>query len=224
MTAGRRAVLDACVLVPMPLADTLLRLAEPPALYLPRWSRDIMEEVTRTLIDKFGLPEERARRREGVLRRHFGEAWVRGYRMLIPGMTNHPGDRHVLAAAVKCRAELIVTYNGRHFPESALKPWRIEARGPSAFLKDLYHLSPGLVIRRLREQAGNIGLRLPDLLARLHGAAPGFVALLCEQLDLALPPERGAATGDRMKTAQLDTGRPAPCPRCAGLTCILRRI
>jgi hypothetical protein len=29
------ALLDACVLVPMPLADTLLRLAEPPAVLMP---------------------------------------------------------------------------------------------------------------------------------------------------------------------------------------------
>jgi len=31
------AVLDTCVLAPMPLCDTLLRLAEDPAFYLPKW-------------------------------------------------------------------------------------------------------------------------------------------------------------------------------------------
>lgn len=29
-------VLDTCVLAPMPLCDTLLRLAEDPAFYMPR--------------------------------------------------------------------------------------------------------------------------------------------------------------------------------------------
>jgi len=38
-------VLDACVLVPMPLCDTLLRLAEEPAMYRPMWSEEILQEV-----------------------------------------------------------------------------------------------------------------------------------------------------------------------------------
>ena len=46
MRADYRVVLDACVLIPMPLADTLLRMAEAPRLYLPQWSQRIMDEVT----------------------------------------------------------------------------------------------------------------------------------------------------------------------------------
>jgi hypothetical protein len=53
MRADYRVVLDACVLIPMPLADTLLRMAEAPRLYLPRWSQAIMNEVTRNLIAKW---------------------------------------------------------------------------------------------------------------------------------------------------------------------------
>jgi predicted nucleic acid-binding protein len=30
-------------------------------------------------------------------------------------MTNHPGDRHVLAAAVTAKADIIVTSNLKHF-------------------------------------------------------------------------------------------------------------
>lgn len=47
------ALLDACVLVPMPLADTLLRLAEPPAIFDTRWSEDILGEMSRTLVRRF---------------------------------------------------------------------------------------------------------------------------------------------------------------------------
>jgi hypothetical protein len=43
------AVLDACVLVPMPLCDTLLRLAEDPAMYRPLWSEAILTEVATAL-------------------------------------------------------------------------------------------------------------------------------------------------------------------------------
>ena len=58
----------------MPLADTLLRMAEAPRLYLTRWSQLIMDEVTRNLIEKWDMPAEKARRREEELRCHFPEA------------------------------------------------------------------------------------------------------------------------------------------------------
>jgi hypothetical protein len=83
MRAGCRVVLDACVLIPMPLADTLLHMADPPRLYLPRWSQTIMDEVTRNLIAKWDMPPEKARRREEELRRHFPESWVQGYEPFI---------------------------------------------------------------------------------------------------------------------------------------------
>lgn len=60
MRADYRVVLDACVLIPMPLADTLLRMAEAPRLFLPRWSQVIMDEVTRNLIAKWDMAAERA--------------------------------------------------------------------------------------------------------------------------------------------------------------------
>jgi hypothetical protein len=43
----RPVVLDACALIPMPLADTLLRLAAGPRLFLPKWSDQVMAEITR---------------------------------------------------------------------------------------------------------------------------------------------------------------------------------
>jgi hypothetical protein len=45
VTADFVVVLDACVLIPAPLRDTLLRLAEHPCLYVPRWSEEIMAET-----------------------------------------------------------------------------------------------------------------------------------------------------------------------------------
>lgn len=115
MRADYRVVLDACVLIPMPLADTLLRMAEAPRLYLPKWSQMIIDEVTRSLIEKWNLRSEKARRREEELRLHFPEAWVEGFEPLIDVMTSNASDRHVLAAAVHSHSELVVTYNRRHF-------------------------------------------------------------------------------------------------------------
>lgn len=119
-------VLDACVLVPAGLRDTLLRLAEK-RLFLPRWSDDIIAETIRTLENKFYKTPEQTTHLVGELRTHFGDAWVENYQPIIARCTNDEKDRHVLAAAVAAHAELIVTTNLKHFPQSALAAWNVES-------------------------------------------------------------------------------------------------
>ncbi len=189
MRADYPAVLDACVLIPMPLADTLLRMAEEPRLYLPKWSHMIMDEVTRNLIENCRVEPEKARRRESELRRHFPEAWVEGFEPLIDAMTNDPGDRHVLAAAVRSHAELIVTYNRRDFPAASVRDFEIEVQGPSAFLRCLYDLDAGLFVRKLHEQAAVIGVTLAWLIERLSKNVPGFVQYFCDEQGMPRPGE-----------------------------------
>ena len=116
MNADFLVVLDACVLVQAPLRDTLLRLAEEPRFYLPRWSDEIIAEMVRTLQSQFGLASEKTTHLVDELKKHFGDAWVTNYEPFVSHMTNHPNDRHVLASAVRCGAQVIVTYNKRHFP------------------------------------------------------------------------------------------------------------
>jgi len=186
VTADFPVLLDACVLIPAPLRDTLLRLAEHPRLYLPRWSDVIIEETVRNLQTQIGLPAEKTEYLVGQMRQHFADAWVSGYEPLIDRMDNHPKDRHVLAAAVKCGASLIVTYNRRDFPASATEPWGIEVQGPSAFLKHQYDLDPAAVIKKLRAQAHNLGRTLPQQLAVLNRAVPSFVAAVCSDLHISV--------------------------------------
>jgi hypothetical protein len=97
------ALLDTCVLYPAYLCDTLLRLAEASA-YRPLWSADILAELRRNLIAR-GVPPARVDRRLTQMNRSFPDALVTGYESLIDGMTNHPKDRHVLAAALRANAE-----------------------------------------------------------------------------------------------------------------------
>ena len=175
MKGERRAVLDACVLIPMPLAHTLLRMAESPSLFSPKWPQTIMDEVTRNLIQKWGMPPGKAQRRESELRRHFSEAWVEGYEPMIELMSNDPGDRHVLAAAAYSQSDLIITYNLRHFPAIALQPWRIEAQASSTFL----------VVAKLQDQAANVGLPLTRLLDSLATNVPSFVNLVRQEKGIA---------------------------------------
>ena len=111
MTAQAVAILDACVLVPAPLRDTLLRLAESPSLYVPRWSDEILSETSRTLLSKIGLSKKQTSHLEAEMRRHFPNALVSDYAHLVGQMQNDPKDRHVLAAAVESDAQFVVTYN-----------------------------------------------------------------------------------------------------------------
>ena len=178
---GYQVILDACVLVNAALRDTPLRIAEPPRLYLPRWSEDIMVETTRTLETKLGVTQEQTAHLVGELRKHFEDAWVEGYERLIPTMANHPKDRHVLAAAVRCGAQTIVTLNLKDFPEHALSPWDIIAQSPNEFLVHQYHLAPEVVAQKLHEQAIRHGGM--ERLLHLHNKlAPEFVALIRKRL------------------------------------------
>src|SRR5258706_11008427 len=98
----------------MPLADTLLRLGGRPRIYRPIWTAEIMNEVNRNLAKKFGLTNEQVEYRESEIRRTFPDTWVEGHRELIISMTNHPKDRHVLAAAVASDAKIIVGISFNH--------------------------------------------------------------------------------------------------------------
>lgn len=99
-------------------------------------------------------------------------------------MTNDPKDRHVLAAAVRANAPVIVTYNKRHFPLDATLPWGVEAVGPSSFLEQIYAVAPSIVIDRIRQQAADLERGLPEQLGVLAKAVPSFVEILRRDLNL----------------------------------------
>jgi hypothetical protein len=177
MTAGYQVILDACVLVNAALRDTLLRLAEPPHLYLPRWSEDIIAETARTLENKLGLSPQQTAHLVQELKTHFEDAWVEGYAALVPAMGNDPKDRHVLAAAVRTGAQMIVTFNLKDFPAAALEPWHVEAQSPDDFLIHQYHLNPEVVLEKLKQQAARHG-GLKRLLEIHRKTVPRFVELI----------------------------------------------
>jgi predicted nucleic acid-binding protein len=115
-------LLDACVLVPMPLCETLLRLAEEPALYRPLWSDLILQEVGTVLERNMRLTAQQVKRRVDAMRTTFPEAFVVIPDELASALTciPDPNDRHVLAAAIRGKADAILTLNGRDFPPACL--------------------------------------------------------------------------------------------------------
>jgi len=134
-----------------------------------------MAEVNRNLAENFGMTDEQVAHRASEIRRYFPEAWVEGCVDLIPAMTNHPKDRHVLAAGVRSSADVILTYNMPDFPKRALEPYSIAAMGPSAFLRSMYELDSEFVKDTLQRQARSIGKTVDYVLDRLSINAPGFV-------------------------------------------------
>ena len=171
-------VLDACVLANYSLCDTLLRLAEPPRLFEPKWSEEIIRETTRTLEFKLAWPNSLTARLEFELRTHFSEAWIEGYESLIPRMMNDEKDRHVLAAAVQCGASLIITFNLRHFRSEHVSSWGVVALHPQAFLIEMFRQEREVVLSKLEQQAADRSRSLPDLLDILNGTVPDFVKLV----------------------------------------------
>ena len=137
MTGTPDVVLDACVLANFSQCDKLLRLADPPRLFEPRWSERIIRETTRTLESKLGWPASLTTHLEAELRINFSEAWVRDYESLIPRMRTAEADRHVLAAAVHCGAPLISTLNLRHFRPNHVRGWGVVALHPQFRPPDL---------------------------------------------------------------------------------------
>jgi predicted nucleic acid-binding protein len=127
------ALLDACVIFPYTLADTLLRAAEQ-GLYRVYFSVQILDEATRNRVQRGTMSETGADRFQTILCNAFPEAIVPATSALENVLTNHPKDRHVLASAIQAKADVIVTSNLKDFSTVALAPWNIGAISPDDFL------------------------------------------------------------------------------------------
>ena len=176
------AVLDADVLFPMMLRDTLLRAAAAGCFRL-HWTGRILDEVTRNLIDPYGMEPGKANGLRKVMEEGFPEAEVEGWEALESAMTNDPKDRHVAAAAATIGAQVIVTSNTRDF---ASLPAGITAMTPDQFLSELLARAPALLLAALVRQAA--GYRRPsmssaELVGALAKSAPTFSAEASELLN-----------------------------------------
>lgn len=139
------AFLDTCVLFSPTLTDTLLRIADEDA-FRPHWSRDVLDELSTVLVRK-GVPTDRVEKRISAMELAFQDASVTGYEPLVNAMTCDPKDRHVLAAALHARCEVLVTFNVRDFPPSTTASHQISVVTPDAFLLDQLDLYPAKVGR-----------------------------------------------------------------------------
>jgi predicted nucleic acid-binding protein len=146
------ALLDANVLYPAPMRDLLLQLAVTD-LFKARWSADIHREWIEALLRNEPHRERAAlERTRDLMDLHTRDARVTGYEALIPTLTlPDTRDRHVLAAAIAGRCDVIVTQNLKHFPEAVLTTFGIEAQHPDDFLCNQMSLAPGLFCSAVRK-------------------------------------------------------------------------
>jgi len=85
-------------------------------------------------------------------------------------------DRHVLATAIHCGAQEIVTFNLKDFPESVLRAYGIRAIHPDSFVEHLLDLNLEAVceaVRRIRRRLANPPRSAEDMLENYeqHGLA-----------------------------------------------------
>lgn len=166
------AVFDACVLYPAMLRNVLLQLATA-AIFRARWTDEIHEEWMRALAkEKPDIPDEKLKKLRELIDRAVPDCLVIGYEPLIEGLTlPDPKDRHVLAAAIRCNAAVIVTTNLRHFPDEVLQPLGIAAQHPDEFIMHLIDLDADAVchaIKTIRERLKNPAYTARDLLDLLQ--------------------------------------------------------
>lgn len=150
-------IYDACVLYPAPLRDFLMWLALS-GRFRARWSAQIHDEWKRNLLkNRSDITPEQLDRTSALMDRAIPDALVTGHDVLVPGL-NLPDadDRHVLAAAIRCNASVIVTFNERDFPESVLAPFGIEAQHPDEFAENLFDLDPAAVVAAAQRQRAQL--------------------------------------------------------------------
>ena len=182
MQADFPIILDACVLANAGVCDLYLRLGETPRLYLPRWSETILAEVKKTQTTKLKKrwPEELAVYWREEVTAAFPEAMIDGFEHLLPQLTNHEKDRHVLAAAIQAGVTVIVTFNLRDFPAEALEPWGVQAVHPQDYLMTLYSMNPAVMLAKLAAMANDRGSEIQDVLIHLGKSVPVFSRRLLE--------------------------------------------
>ena len=132
-------VYDANVLYPNTLRDLLIRIAQQPYLVQAKWTDQIMDETLRALQkNRPDITEEKAARLRELINGAVRDCLVTGYQPLIEALDlPDPDDRHVLAAAIKVNAQLIVTRNLKDFPPKTLAQWGIRPKSPDNFVRDV---------------------------------------------------------------------------------------
>lgn len=155
-----KCVLDTNVIYPIEIRDLLFWFAYY-EMFTPKWSEHIFDEWKDVMIRK-GISQEEANKRAEKANIAFPDALVTNYSGLINSLElPDPKDRHVLAAAIKTNANVIVTNNIKDFPKDYLASFGLTAKTADDFLTDIIDLNPEQAVKAFRQLVLN--RRNPDL-------------------------------------------------------------
>lgn len=155
-----KCVLDTNVIYPIEIRDLLFWFAYY-ELFTPKWSEHIFDEWKEVMLRK-GVSEDEANKRTEKANAAFPDALVQNYSGLIDNLElPDQKDRHVLAAAIKTNANVIVTNNIKDFPEEYLASFGLTAKTADDFLTDIIDLNPEQAVKAFKELVLN--RRNPDL-------------------------------------------------------------
>ena len=152
---------DACVLHPADLRDFLMWLART-GLFRAKWTATIHQEWIRSIVRRRPEVERdelqtKLLRTASLMNSAIPDSLVTGYESLIGGISlPDPDDRHVVAAAVFSRAEVIVTCNLKDFPATSLQPLNVQAQHPDDFVLSLIDIDQNAVCEAARKQRANL--------------------------------------------------------------------
>ena len=154
MFSGFIVLFDACTLYSAPIRDIIIEFALAD-LYRAKWSNQIHEEWIRNLItNRPDIAREKLDKTRLLVIDSVEDSLVEGYESLIENLKlPDPNDRHVLAAAIKAQAQIIVTYNINDFPAACLDLYGIEAQHPDDFFLNQFDLKQGAclaAVKRIR--------------------------------------------------------------------------
>lgn len=188
------ALVDACVLASALKRNMLLSFAQA-EFYRIRWSGKVMDETERTiekLLKRKGVlePKQGAQRQRNNMCRAFEEASVEAFEPLEPALLEiNTKDRHVLAAAIKTGASVIVTDNLKDFPASYCAQFDIQPLSADSFFADCISLSPShtmATLRQMRELLKNPEITPEKLITLCEGEAMLKTASLMHEYKAAL--------------------------------------
>jgi hypothetical protein len=142
------ALFDANALYGATVRSLLVTLAQTD-LFRARWTYAIHKEWMDALRHK--RPDIDPAKLEAVRDQVIAavpDGLVTGYEAMVPTLElPDPKDRHVLAAAIKGRADVIVTWNLKDFPAQTLAAYDMHAETPDEFIMHLESLERSTVIR-----------------------------------------------------------------------------
>ena len=152
-----KVMLDANVIYPAPIRDLLLNIADL-NLIAPKWTELIQEEWIRNLLkNRPDLSNSNLKRTVKMMNKAFPDAQVYDFEELIDRLElPDENDRHVLAAAIKCDAEAIITFNKKDFPRKYLRDYEIEIYSPDELLVLLNKFSPEVINKAFENQLASL--------------------------------------------------------------------